>query len=58
MTRVEVSTRRMTHGLSVLTIAEGRLTQLIALTGSDGGRRKTIIDRAIAFVPFVADHVI
>lgn len=28
----------------------GRLTQLIALTGSSGSWRKTIIDRAVAFV--------
>lgn len=43
-------------------ICEGRLTQLIALTGSSGAWRKTIIDRSIAysyshrFVWTCADH--
>lgn len=35
---------------SVLLPAPGRLTQLIALTGSSGSWRKTIIDRAVAYV--------
>lgn len=33
----------------VLLSFPGRLTQLIALTGSSGSWRKTIIDRAIAY---------
>ena len=30
-------------------ICEGKLTQLIALTGSSGSWRKTIIDKSIAY---------
>jgi hypothetical protein len=39
--------------LSVLVLTygwSGRLTQLIALTGSEGGWRKTLIDKSIAYV--------
>ena len=44
---------RRSRGLtSVLPCSLGRLTQLIALTGSSGSWRKTIIDRSIAWVVF------
>lgn len=44
-----VAARRSKKLTSVLPYLPGRLTQLIALTGSSGSWRKTIIDKAIAY---------
>lgn len=36
-------------------LGPGKLTQLLALTGSDGTWRKTLADKAIAWVLIISD---
>ena len=51
MTRVEVSMSiRRGETTSLMVLDQGRLTQLIALTGSAGAWRKTVIDKVVACV--------
>ncbi|RXW25562.1 hypothetical protein EST38_g355 [Candolleomyces aberdarensis] len=45
-----------TKGESVTAESRGRLTQLIALTGQEGGWRKTLIDKGIAWSAKYGEH--